>query len=331
MAIPPGPTRAIRTAKMADSPTWVKKGVIFAPQGDLPWMRTHAQIPTDDLLADGTVRIYFGTRDADNRTSTGVLDAAADEPGRVLRVEGRPVLSPGPLGCFDDCGAMPSCVVTRGTTKYLYYIGWNRRTTVPYQNAIGVAVSGAGDSSFRRLFDGPILERNRDEPHFVVTPFVLAQGERWHMWYCGCTEWTVVDGRPEPRYQIKYASSRDGIDWSPRGTVCIDYRTDDEANTRPCVLYEGGRYRMWYCYRSIRAYRTDPAKGYRLGYAESADGVRWERLDDRAGLGRSAEGWDSEMIAYPYVYRHGGRLFLLYNGNGFGKTGFGYAVAEAGG
>ena len=42
----------------------------------------------------------------------------------------------------------------------------------------------------------------------------------------------------------------------------------------------------------------------------------------------SAEGWDSEMICYPYVFEHRGRFFMLYNGNGYGKTGFGVAVLE---
>ena len=68
--------------------------------------------------------------------------------------------------------------------------------------------------------------------------------------------------------------------------------------------------------------------GYRLGYAESADGVRWERLDHLAGMERSDEGWDSVMIAYPFVYEHRGVKHLLYNGNGFGETGIGYAVLD---
>ena len=87
---------------------------------------------------------------------------------------------------------------------------------------------------------------------------------------------------------------------------------DEYAIARPTVVRDGDRYRMWYCSRG-------PA--YRLGYAESADGLTWDRRDDEAGLEPSPGGWDSEMICYPAVYEADGRRFLLYNGNGYGATG----------
>jgi len=34
------------------------------------------------------------------------------------------------------------------------------------------------------------------------------------------------------------------------------------------------------------------------------------------------------MICYPYVFKHKGRFYMLYCGNGYGKTGFGLAVLE---
>jgi hypothetical protein len=291
-------------------------------------MRTHAQIPVADPLEGGIVRIYFGTRDEENRTSTGCVEVAAAEPGRVLSVCQQPVLAPGPRGAFDDSGAMPSCVVSVGGRKLLYYIGWNRGVTVPYRTAIGLAVSNDGGKTFQRLFDGPVLDRNHLEPYFVTTPFVRVENGLWRMWYCGCTGWTIVDGRTEPRYRIHYAESSDGIVWRSANTVCIPYASADEANTRPCVVRDRGRYRMWYCFRGTHGYRSAGEQAYRLGYAESPDGVRWQRMDHRAGLPCSPEGWDRDMIAYPFVYQHAGQWWLLYNGNGFGKSGFGYARTD---
>ena len=308
---------------------WMRRGLVFSVDRTRPWMVTHAQIPVADVLEGGRVRIYFGTRDSDNRTSTGYVEVDAETPSKVLRVADRPALSPGRLGAFDDSGAMPSSIVTVGGRKVMYYIGWNRGVTVRYHNSIGMAVSDDGGETFSRLFDGPVMDRTHLEPYFVVTPFVTHEYGLWRMWYCGCTGWTVEDGQTEPRYQIRYAESADGVQWRRGNTVCIEYRSADEANTRPCVIrLPGGGYRMWYSFRSTRGYRTDPARGYRLGYAESADGVSWERGDERAGLDRAVEGWDHEMIAYPYVYRYGERWYLLYNGNGFGRSGFGYATAD---
>jgi hypothetical protein len=85
---------------------------------------------------------------------------------------------------------------------------------------------------------------------------------------------------------------------------------------------------MWYTRRGAADYREDPASAYRIGYAESPDGVRWTRMDERAGIDVSENGWDSVMIAYPFVYQHRGVKYMLYNGNGFGQTGIGYAVWE---
>ena len=49
-------------------------------------------------------------------------------------------------------------------------------------------------------------------------------------------------------------------------------------------------------------------------------------MDDLVGIDRAEDGWDSVMIEYPFVYEHRGRKYMLYNGNGFGETGIGYAV-----
>jgi hypothetical protein len=87
---------------------------------------------------------------------------------------------------------------------------------------------------------------------------------------------------------------------------------------------------MWYCYRDRIGYRTDPSRSYRIGYAESGDGVSWVRKDEEAGIGLSEEGWDSKMVEYPSVYEFRGTRHLLYNGNGFGESGIGHAVLEAG-
>lgn len=309
---------------------WDKKGVIFCPHNLSEWMAHHACVPIADKVNDEVIRIYFGPRDSQGRTTTTFLEVEADNPARVLRVHDRPVLGLGELGTFDDSGAMPSCIVNRDGRKYLYYIGWNRGVTVPYRNSIGLAVSDDGGLTFARVCQGPVVDRTKDEPYFCASPFVLYDEEvqRWKLWYASSTGWTVVHGKPEPLYQIKYAESADGISWVRNNVTCLEYSFPGEANARPCVVKENGRYRMWYCFRGSVDYRTDKAQSYRLGYAESRDGIQWERKDVAVGIERSEEGWDSLMMEYPYVYEHCGRKYLLYNGNGFGETGFGHAVLE---
>jgi hypothetical protein len=94
------------------------------------------------------------------------------------------------------------------------------------------------------------------------------------------------------------------------------------------VLKEDGVYKMWYATRQGQDYREDKTQSYRIGYAESADGIGWRRLDEQAGIDVSENGWDSEMVEYPCVIAPNGRKYLFYNGNGFGRSGIGYAVWE---
>jgi len=291
-------------------------------------MSHHACVPIADKVDDEVLRIYFGPRDKQGRTTTAFIEVEADDPSNVLYVHDRPVLSLGKLGTFDDSGAMPSCIVNHEGKKYLYYIGWNRGVTVPYRNSVGLAISDDGGLTFDRVFEGPIVDRTRTEPYFCASPYVIFDDGVWRLWYASSTGWTVVDGKPEPLYQIKYAESQDGVDWVRDNITCIEYKFDGEANARPCVIKEDGRYRMWYCYRGSIHYRTNKDQSYRLGYAESADGVRWTRKDEEVGIERSEDGWDSEMMEYPYVYGHKGRKHMLYNGNGFGESGFGHAMLD---
>ena len=305
---------------------WQKKGLIFTTDHNYDWMCTHAQVPLVDRLSDDVLRVYFGTRDAQGQTVTTYIEVEADNPQHVLYVHDKPVLGLGQLGCFDDSGAMPSWIVNHNGQKYLYYIGWNVGTTVSYRNSIGLAASSDGGQIFTRLYEGPIMDRTPLEPQFCACPCVKVEGSLWRMWYLSCTKWEIHNGKPEPYYHMKYAESTDGVNWVRKGIVCIDYKSPQEGGiVRPTIIKENNRYRMWFSYRGVADYRINTQNSYRIGYAESADGINWDRQDEAVGIDISEDGWDSVMVAYPYVYEHKGRKYMMYNGNGFGASGFGYA------
>ncbi|HYL72991.1 MAG TPA: hypothetical protein VEU96_02245 [Bryobacteraceae bacterium] len=301
---------------------WIKHGILFQPPAGLTWMATHAAVPcvleTGDLL-----RVYFTGRDTANRSRVGFFDFNPEEPARPVRVSTDAVLSPGSLGSFDDSGAMTSCVLRHQDSVYLYYIGWNLGRTVPFYNSVGLAISRDGGLSFEKASRGPILPRDDTDPYFTASSWVMVENDFWRMWYLSCCRWELDEtGQPKHYYHIKYATSHDGIHWNKTGIVSIDFQSPEEyAISRPCVTKDaGGPYRMWYSYRGKR---------YRIGYAESADGVRWTRKDQLAGIEPSPSGWDSDMIEYPCVFRHGANTYMLYNGNGFGRTGIGLATLES--
>ena len=305
---------------------WQKMGHIFSPEGQQAWALSHAQLPTVDRVDADTLRVYFGTRDKSSQTVTTYIEVKADDPSQVTYIHDGPVLGLGELGCFDDNGAMPSWILNHGGLKYLFYIGWNKGVSVSYRNSIGLAISDDDGLTFNRRFQGPVVDRTKSEPHFCGASCVLVEEGLWRMWYLAAVKWIVHDGHPEPVYHIRYAESEDGCHWIRPGIVCIELKSPQEGGiTRPCVIKEDGIYKMWYCYRGITDYRTNPSNSYRIGYAESENGLKWIRKDEQVGIDVSEKGWDSVMVTYAHVYEHKGCKYMIYNGNGFGESGFGYA------
>lgn len=305
---------------------WKKLGRIFDPQEHRPWAGSHAQVPTVRVL-DDRLRIFYADRTPNNKSFATWIDVDRADPARMLGARRGSVMEYGSAGAFDDEGIMPGDTVERDGGLWMYYTGWNQGVTVPYRNSIGLAVSDDGGSSFRRMFDGPIVDRNAREPLMAVTPILLHDEGCWKMWYVSGTRWVPIGEKLEPVYVIKYAESDDGIEWRRSGATCVPQRHDLEAHAHPSVIRDAQGYHMWFCYRDSTEFR-DGAGAYRIGYAFSRDGLQWDRRDDEGGLGASDSGWDSTMTCYPYVVRYDGATHMFYNGNGFGRSGIGHAVLE---
>lgn len=303
---------------------WQKQGLVFSPNGAGGWMKTHAQVPTP-LVCDDVIRVYFSSRPQSNLSLTSFVDLDIENPGRIVRLNPDPLLEPGKPGTFDEHGIMPSAAIREGKKIFLYYSGWSRSVSVPYINSTGLAISEDGGETFTKVSEGPILSRSFYDPYSATSPTVFREGVDWHMWYCSGTGWLKIDEKHEHVYDIRYAHSDDGINWTPSAEPAIRQGTAGEAITRPAVLKIAERYHMWFCYRGSHDFRDGEA-AYRIGYAHSDDLTRWTRDDSKAGIGPSEHGWDSKMIAYPAVVMVNDRTYMFYNGNGFGVEGFGYAT-----
>lgn len=301
--------------------TWEKIGRIFDPADN--WVGSHAQVPTT-LVLDDVVRVFISTRNASGRSLCFAVDLDKNNPSRVIARHRDACLGFGKPGTFDDDGVMPSYALQRDDKTYLYYSGWNQRVTVPYHNSMGVAVSTDNGLHFKKLFEGPIMDRTATEPYVAVTPTILFDDGLWKMWYVSGVSWLQVNGKHEPLYVIKYAESEDGYNFIRYPEPCIVSRFDTEAFSRPCVIKEDGLFKMWFCSRASQDYRNG-AGSYRIRYAESSDGRNWNRYDDD-GIPPSVEGWDSLMTCYPFIFKIENKKYMLYNGNLFGTTGFGLAI-----
>jgi len=269
---------------------WTKLGPILVPDRRREWMATYTG-PSFAVAKpqDGVVDVYVTGRDTQNRSRIGVATIDPEHPGEPLAVSDAPVFDLGALGAFDENGVSYPWIVDANGVQYMYYVGWMPTVLTPFQNHVGLAIR-SGDGPWRRFSRAPILPRTDEEYLSLGSSAVLRE----------------------------YAESADGTRWERPNLVCIDTeRPDEYAIGRPSVLRRGGVYHMWYSYRGSR---------YRVGYAWSEDGVRWNRRDDLAGIDVSSSGWDAESICYSHVFECRRALYMLYCGNHYGRDGLGLAV-----
>jgi hypothetical protein len=281
-------------------------------------MRTHAALPVVTSVRDGHARVLVGGRDDAGRGQTGFVELSLRD-ARVTAVMSEPVVRFGELGTFDDRGALPSCVLEIGSRSLIYYTGVMLGQTVPFYYAVGVAASDDGER-FEKISQAPILDRNAVDPYLVASPCVLHDEGRYRMWYMSGTRWTMESDGPKHYYHIRYAESSDGVSWNRDGRVCIDFKPGEYAIARPSVVRDPDRYRMWFPYRGDR---------YKIGYAESIDGLVWQRMDELVTFAPTKPAaWESDMQCYPWIFDADGERYMAYNGNAYGLTGFGLARLE---
>jgi hypothetical protein len=301
---------------------WQPLGQLVEPRSARGWWASHASYPTAHVRADGLVTIFFSVRDAHNRSALAAVEVMIEGDRVELAGPVRgPLFEPGPRGAFDADGVTVTSVLRDGDRLLAYYLGWTVGGSVPFTNFIGLAVADADAAHFERVSAAPIVGRSPENPFTVGYPWVLRRGEGFHMWFGSHLRWGPTG--LEMSHVLKEAHSIDGITWTPDPRIVVPLAgTSDAAEfalSRPVVIAERGRQlSMWYACRRPR---------YALGFASSIDGgATWQR-DDRAicFLGKP-EAWESEERSYPCVFDHRGRRYMLYNGNGYGRTGFGVAL-----
>ena len=300
---------------------WIKKGLIYGPDGDSWWAQRWALQPTPFLRPDGVIRVFVGLRTREGVSRVGFVDVSADNPAEVIGFSREPALDIGVPGAFDENGVVPCAVVEREGQLYLYYAGYQLGQKVKFYVFGGLAVTADGGATFQRYSQVPICDRTDDELFFRVIHTMMYEGGLWRAWYGAGSEYIVQDGKHLPKYNIRYAEARDGVELSRDYKICIDTENSEYRVGRPSVIKHGGRYKMFYSAGTA-------ARGYRLAYADSDNGVNWERKDAEVGIDVSPSGWDSQMQAYPSIVMYKDKVYLFYNGNNYGEEGFGYAELE---
>lgn len=301
---------------------WLKKGLVFEPGCD---GFSHGSHPCAVHIEGNRYVFAFTRRDARQRSHIFLCTAVVSDDQVELLGTPKLALWPGEPCHFDCDGVISVCFVKHGGAIYLYYVGWQNLPEGLWICDTGRVRLDVGELTLVREFQGPVLGRDKTNPLFAAATAFHVSGDLWQTWYNSGIRWAKTAQGWKHYYGIHYAHSHNGVDWICHPGMCLPFADEYEyAFGRPSVIHCEGFYYMWYAHRATRT-----SDSYRIGFASSKDGRHWERNDPLSGLDVSPTGWDSEMICYPCVFAHRDRMYMLYNGNGYGKTGFGFAVMEA--
>ncbi len=301
---------------------WEKLGQIYYPEYIHPKLASHAANPLAILLEGDVYRIFYSGRDTQNRSSVGFVDVDIIKY-EVTYVHHEPAFEHGSETSFYSHGvSIGNCYAT-DKYRYILFMGWKCPSIGHWRGSIGRLILET-DYSLRIDSSDPLISLGGTDQISLSYPWVIQkENGSYQMWYGSTVSWDAGNG--EMLHVINHASSHDGHCWERKGLAVPYVLGIAQAFSRPSVVRNRDEgYSMWF------SYRGKPGDTYRIGYACSQNNINWELRLNEAGIDVSSTGWDSEMIEYPFVFDHKGQRFMLYNGNGYGKTGFGLAVLTHG-
>lgn len=300
---------------------WIKRGLVYGPNGEYSWAKHSALTPTPILIDENTIRVYTAFRDEQGVGRIGFVDVDAENPSIIKEVSKIPALDIGQVGAFDDNGVILGDIVKHNDKLYMYYIGFQLVEKVKFLAFTGLAISSDGGNIFERYSSAPILDRCNNEIYIRAIHSVMIEDGVWSIWYGSGNDWEWIKGIPYPKYNIRYLETPDGVNFNQRSLLCMDTEGREYRIGRPRVYKIKNKYLMFYTKGTLDG-------DYMAGYAESKDGINWIRKDNEIGIALSKTGWDSKSLCYPSLIEYKGEVYMFYNGNDMGKDGFGYAVLK---
>lgn len=299
---------------------WQKLGLLYRPPeaNQHPNLVSHAANPLPVLIEGDVYRVFFSGRDAGNRSSVGAVDIDIVKR-KIVQKYNQPFFEHGPENSFYADGvSIGNCYEVNGV-QYMLFMGWQTPNEGHWRGDIGRLIVHP-DLTLALDSEAPLMGSDLLDPISLSYPWVLKnKADGYSMWYGSTKTWDAGNG--EMLHVINHASSMDGQNWKREG-LSVPYELGRaQAFSRPTVIGDAeAGYEMWF------SYRGGSGQKYRIGHALNKNGRGWQLALTEVSIDVSLDGWDSEMIEYPFVFDHKGMRYMLYNGNGYGKTGFGLAV-----
>ena len=289
-------------------------GRIFDPQqfevnGEI---LSHAANPVVIKIDRNLVRIFFNSRDKNERSSVYSIDFDLDRLRPIpdtLKVQF--LLDPSD-SYFKDGVSLGSHFQLDGLS-WIGFMGWINPTFKHWYGTIGKFQLNA-NLDFESIDEKPWFDLDNQDQTSLSYPAVYTSKNTMHVWYGTTLTWDGGNG--EMIHILKEKVSKDYVRFESTNRMVEWEMGESQAFSRPSILKIHDHFLMAF---SVRGNATK----YRIGFGliEDSSSV----VKQICTFSTSSSKWESEMVEYPYLVAHGDSVFMFYNGNGYGKSGIGLA------
>lgn len=298
---------------------WHDYGVIFEVKSISNWIASHAYVPTAILLKD-KIRVFVAFLDPNKIGRLGYVDVNLKNPEKVIDYSPEPLLCDSDGDMFDSAGVTPLCALREQDHIKLYYAGWKSitGTSERYTLFTGLAIGDENANRFVRYSNRPIINGREKNENIRTAGQVLKIDNNYFSFVATQKGQREIKGKSVPIYDLEYATSYDGKVWGNEQTRVFSHEIGKILGYGRSAIWKN-KHNVFEGLFSVRGWDG----GYTdLVYSTSPDGISWAPLENshRSFLAKDTCDLQSE-VAFPSVISLNNRLYMFYNGDGFGEEG----------
>lgn len=252
--------------------------------GPAAWDNSYAWQPS--VISDGiNYKMYYSGFNG-SRFQIGL--AQSNDGLSWTKVGSNPIISRLSL---DNKDAHDPTVLFDGTNYQMWYVSSDNAASINFRIQRATSVDGL---SWQNNPISPVLSPSQSwDANGMSSPYVLKNGSNYQMWYSSDSNGA---------WKIGYATSPDGINWTPYIGNPIFSISNNQADG-PSILYDGVTYEMFFHGMNDGS----------ISYTTSSDGIIWTNPISTALI--PSEVYDSvRLTAANVISLNNGTRYLYYGG-----------------
>ena len=269
------------------------------------------------VINQSKFRLFFNSRDTENRSSVYSIDVTYPEflpKYESIKLQ----MGFGRSSEYFSHGISLGQIFEVNGSKFVSIMGWKNDPIKHWEGRIGyIPLNKSGDLT--TLSDKPWINLDESDPISLSYPAVISEGGFLRVWYGSTITWDAGNG--EMLHVIKEGLINLEGDLT-KTEITVPYVLGEaQAFSRPAVLEINGKKLLAYSFRGN-------VTKYQIGFMWLNDFSTASQLNGIKSFKPSENSLENEMVEYPSFLTIGSNIYMLYNGNEFGKSGVGVALLE---